>query len=134
MRRLYLTHARERTLYGYTMPAEPSAFLQEVPEETLFVASLLASRRVVERDPERARPVARTAPGTAVHPAATASATPRFSPGERVIHPRWGEGIIVGISRSGVRPGYAGNVHLRIAFANQGVQTIAAEEVTRKGK
>jgi DNA helicase-2/ATP-dependent DNA helicase PcrA len=134
MRRLYLTHARERTLYGYTMPAEPSAFLQEVPEETLFVASLVASRRVVERDPERARPVARTAPGTGVHPSATASATPRFSPGERVIHPRWGEGIIVGISRSGVRPGYAGNVHLRVAFANQGVQTIAAEEVTRKGK
>ena len=134
MRRLYLTHARERTLYGYTMPAEPSAFLQEVPEETIFVASLVASRRVVERDPDRSRPVARTAPGTAVHPTATSSATPRFSPGERVIHPRWGEGIIVGISRSGVRPGYAGNVHLRVAFTSQGVQTIAAEEVTRKEK
>ncbi len=45
--RLYLTHARERRLYGSREPAMPSQFLNELPEELL--ATQRQSRRVVSK-------------------------------------------------------------------------------------
>ncbi len=170
--RLYVTHARYRTRYGYTQPTEASIFLAEVPKNTLFVASLTADRSVVGADAggevevrasrprkmavarERERPTqwtAATTPGTAattpapgIHPAKTGSApaspaaaakaTPRYSPGERIVHPKWGEGVVVGLSRVAVRPGYAGDLQLRVAFDGQGIKTIPATDAERRAR
>jgi len=166
--RLYVTHARYRTRYGYTQPTEASIFLAEVPKNTLFVASLTADRSVVGEDADgeaevranrprkmaaardRERPThwtAATTPGTAATtpapaqtgsgppgPAEAAKATPRYSPGERVVHPKWGEGVVVGLSRVAIRPGYAGDLQLRVAFDGQGVKTIPATDAERRAR
>jgi len=143
MRRLYLTHARERTLYGYSMPAEPSMFFVEIPENTLFVASPTASAVVASRHAGKDRdhgelatvrdpaPAAAgpTRPRESLGPAARAS---RLSPGDRVTHPEWGTGMVVGIQRVGGRGGQPGEVQLRVAFDEQGIKVIAATEVRRK--
>ncbi len=140
MKRLYLTRVRERTLYGYPIAAEPSVFLREVPKETLFVASPVADAFVAGRHapakagsgaPAKARPGVSTKARAGAPPG---SAPARLSPGERVVHPEWGEGMIVGLERVGARPGYAGDLQLRVAFAGQGVKTVAAAEVKAKGK
>jgi DNA helicase-2/ATP-dependent DNA helicase PcrA len=168
MKRLYLTHARQRTRYGFLQPAEASIFLAEIPKEILFVASLTADPCVAQSErggrapaspaalggrparfgpaapggrPARLDPAApggrpaRFGPAASGGPADGAmNVGPRLSPGERVIHPRWGEGVIVGLSRVGARLGYAGDLQLRVAFAGQGLKTIPATEVTRRAK
>jgi DNA helicase-2/ATP-dependent DNA helicase PcrA len=158
MDRLYLTHARERTLYGFSRPGEPSLFLTEVPCDALFVASPVAHPEVVGweeatsggklaslragkvRAEERARVRAEseadkatpTRAGSAPSSGRKETSTARFCPGERVVHPRWGEGTIVGMSRIGARAGSPGDLQLRVAFPGKGVQTFPASEVERR--
>ncbi len=149
MRRLYVSHARERSRYGYRMPSEASMFLGEMPKEVIFVASLMADPSVVDGDgegvggaggvqpPEGVRSRrAGAAKGTSAAGAAAATAepAPRYVPGERVIHPQWGEGLVVGLDRLGARPGVLGELQLRVAFPGQGIKTILATEVRRRGR
>jgi len=122
MRRLYLTHARLRTLYGALLPAEPSVFLREVPREALFVAG-----------PGDALSPARSSPGEGTKPATVSSSeTERVFPGERVVHPEWGEGVVVGLDRLGSLPGRPGELRVRVAFPGGGVKILPVAEVRRK--
>jgi len=155
-RRLYVSHARVRTRYGYTMPSEASMFLTEIPKDVIFVASPVADPSVVGEGTEGAsgldltegrlrpkpgrtsarRTVAAPAPEAGVSSraasAAARDASPRYCPGERVVHPKWGEGLVVGLDRLGSRPGRIGELQLRVAFAGLGVKTILAGEVKRR--
>ncbi len=45
--RLYLLHAQNRSLYGYSEPADPSRFLDDIPARLLDDAQPLRSRRPV---------------------------------------------------------------------------------------
>jgi DNA helicase-2/ATP-dependent DNA helicase PcrA len=80
--RLYLTWAVHRRLHGYGA-GEPSRFLREMPEEGLQLLN--------------ARPAP---PGLPEAPAAETDALP-LRVGTRVRHSRWGEGLVVGVERSG---------------------------------
>jgi DNA helicase-2/ATP-dependent DNA helicase PcrA len=86
---LFLSYALHRRLHGYEL-GQPSRFLEEIPEGELI--SLNA------RPAERAREAA-----PAPEPAgfgASGDDLP-LSVGAQVRHARWGEGLVVGVERSG---------------------------------
>ena len=79
MRALYLTHAESRRLYGRESSAPPSRFLREVPPGLI--------------EDIRARSITRH------HPAPAAAVTPGeagpYRLGQRVRHPKFGEGVVL---------------------------------------
>jgi len=91
--RLFLAHARERALYGgVPQPARPSRFLAEIDPRLLREQRPQAERRTA----------ALWGPAAAAVPAAAAAAPELdFSAGERVLHPRWGEGRVTAIRGRG---------------------------------
>ena len=121
--RLYLTYAQNRSAYGYAEPAPPSRYLDDIPYELVEDASTGqgrgggfhrrgsagANRRTAESGkpagtgysrPESGRERVPTRPerwelppppGGGVRP----TAEPRFRPGMHVVHPTWGEGLVL---------------------------------------
>ena len=83
--KLYLTHATTRTIYGETSPSYPSRFLREIPPE--FTAL----------------PAAREAPSLAVQqgPKPGGGGRALYGAGDRVVHPKWGTGTVVGTTGAG---------------------------------
>jgi DNA helicase-2/ATP-dependent DNA helicase PcrA len=109
-RRLYLTNTWERTLYGQSRESLQSRFMKEIPEHLTVdvgeapVAPWPAPRR---RDPEFDAPPSfgrsgfrvRRPPGA---PVATSGAEALgLVPGDRIVHARWGEGVIVEVGGEG---------------------------------
>ena len=89
--RLYLAFAQNRSLYGYAEPSEPSRFLADIPD-SLWEESTGRSGRRMGETPRRvetwqtaSRPVTPSHPKPAI----------RYSPGMRVMHPVWGEGMVL---------------------------------------
>jgi DNA helicase-2/ATP-dependent DNA helicase PcrA len=96
---LYITYAGVRATYGRYQPSAPSRFLAALPEE--HVKSLgtrqsgFAAPRssLMDRARDASRRAAQPAPVTA---SATVIPPPRtYAAGERVFHPKFGEGTIV---------------------------------------
>jgi DNA helicase-2/ATP-dependent DNA helicase PcrA len=85
-RRLYLSYALHRRIQGYGQ-GEPSRFLVEIPEDALV---MLNGGRA---EPVRARAAAPLDPDP--------EDDLPFRVGARLRHPRWGEGLLVGIQREG---------------------------------
>jgi len=100
--RLYLTHARERRLYGSREPAMPSQFLNELPEE------LLATQRKSSR-------VASKGASTAHGKQSTAE---MWEVGDQVLHKIFGVGEITHIFGGGSK------VSLAIKFDSLGQKII----------
>ncbi|MDA8335887.1 MAG: UvrD-helicase domain-containing protein, partial [Peptococcaceae bacterium] len=82
---LYLTHCQSRNLWGTVMRNGASRFLKEIGPELLLPYG---------------RQSARPAPHSAAR-AANDGETPRFRPGDRVVHRIWGPGEVVRIEGSG---------------------------------
>ncbi len=84
--RLYLLYSDERYTYGYPDYAEPSRFLEDIPEE------LLANgERETSRGPRRARQTRwESSPQKSRVPS-----KPRYAAGQRVRHPKFGDGLIL---------------------------------------
>ncbi len=100
-RQLYLTHARARLLHGQTRYALPSRFLDEIPAG--LVRSL--SRRVV--------PAPSVAAAPSVAPVRRTASQP-FQVGARVLHPRYGEGVV------GAYQGQGPDTEIRVSFPKVG--------------
>ncbi len=81
---LYLTYPEMRTVYGYSEPTEPSRFLDEIP------AALLSGDHAGRTQTHRPS-AARWEPAPAVE-----DVQPQFKAGDRIRHPRWGEGMVIG--------------------------------------
>ncbi len=84
MRQLYLTHAEVRRLHGTENYTRSSRFIQEIPAELI--------------EPIRLRSVAVSQPVFTPPPIATSApsaASNTFILGERVLHPKFGEGIVL---------------------------------------
>ena len=82
-RRLYLTHAWSRSLFGGSNYNPPSRFLSEFPAHLVHVAE------GESRAPEAAR--------------ATERAVPVVTEGDTVVLDRWGEGVVLSVSGAGDR-------------------------------
>ena len=127
-RRLYLTYARQRTIYGRTELSRPSRFLAEIPEELVehkaadFFAESAHTRErsdVWGRGTSGTRraympppPQHTAADGSVIRPNAAA----KFTAGDAVRHSKWGDGRIVAISGEGEE------AELTIAFPGEGIK------------
>ena len=125
--RLYLTYARQRTIYGRTEMSRPSRFLAEIPEELvehkeadffggtdLRAPSNIWSERSTRTERKRYMPPPQhtAADGSVIRPDASAA----FQVGDAVRHSKWGDGRIVAISGSGE------DAELSIAFPGEGIK------------
>jgi DNA helicase-2/ATP-dependent DNA helicase PcrA len=105
-RRLYLTSARQRRLYGNKSFNLPSRFLDEIPPELLEVRDRWASHghRGLHTE-EKSLPVGRGDPAGRPHvvdrPYDDEVFVDRLFPGARVRHPDFGIGVIRERSGSG---------------------------------
>jgi DNA helicase-2/ATP-dependent DNA helicase PcrA len=98
--RLYLTWARERAAYGgEPLPSRPSRFLAELDRSVVREMRPQGVRRAwAERN---GLPPAGRGWGAGGRPAGPAAAVPDFEVGERVVHPRWGPGVVVAVRGRG---------------------------------
>ena len=114
--RLYLTHARERRLYGYREPALPSQFLGELPEELLTMkqAGMRGSNNAASPNLQQ-----RWGQGTPNKSASVSSfAVQNWQVGERVLHKAFGIGEITHIFGTGSK------ISLAIKFDSVGQKII----------
>jgi len=103
MERLTLSYAQRRTVFGNTYAYPPSRFLSEMPS----VQHVGSSARVSRPQGGRWRDVAM--PETRVEPALSA-----VSRGDRVRHPKWGEGTVRSLTGAG------GDALVTVDFASVG--------------
>lgn len=123
---LYMTHAEMRMVYGRSMMYPPSEFLMDIPEELKELlnpeqprASLAARAQrsmpatahgIRSAMPGRVRPTNDTMEDLLTEETAT--------PGAKVVHPKFGNGMIVGMSRE------ANDIKLQILFDTYGLKSL----------
>ncbi|HET7559883.1 MAG TPA: 3'-5' exonuclease, partial [Limnochordia bacterium] len=133
-KRLYLTCARQRTLFGQLRANDASRFLDELPREVIEDVSPERERQRAgigsagyalggERYGSAERGAGARgegAPGGAGERAAdqAAAAADDFTAGDKVRHDSWGEGTVVQVDRSGR------DAILAIAFPSQGIKRV----------
>ena len=122
-KRLFITHTRQRLLFGNTQRNRVSRFVQEIPEGLLEFTDHTRSTA----PPTRAqRPVRtgylqqETRHAQEKQARASATAVQSFAPGDRVKHRVFGEGTVIDVKAMG-------NDHLlEIAFDEKGTKKIMA--------
>jgi len=131
-RKLVLTSAGRRRIFGEYRAAEPSRFLDEIPEHLVqrydFVGYGSASERLYNRGPRRPFDSPRS-PEAATRPAAPTHApededqsqhTSGLRLGMRVRHPQFGIGTVLGIED------HADDLKVTVRFAAAGVKRLLA--------
>ncbi len=103
---LYLVHAESRLTFGRTEPTRPSRFLEDVPRALLLETDVFGQELASGPSPSKfARDVWR--PPVAVQPSRRSAGAEddlvTFRGGERVKHPKFGTGTVVGLSGEGAR-------------------------------
>lgn len=94
MEKLYLLHARERMLYGEYRSNSPSQFLQYIPEDLL--ESNMPNIRVHTGIMGKVKDM--LTPKTKPIPSEGLEFSGEFKDGDKVSHPKFGEGIVVQIT------------------------------------
>ncbi len=84
--KIYLSFAQNRSAYGFTEPVDPSRYLQDIPPE---LVQDIHSSRPFRRSRLEARPERWGVSQKVLEQ--------RFHPGMRVIHPTWGEGMVLNV-------------------------------------
>lgn len=97
---LYITQTRSRTVFGRTAPGMPSRFYKEIPEE--FIKEVGVMQKAERSSAQKKDFYRRASSSGEVYqkPAASASAkvsSSYFTTGDRVLHPKFGEGTILSI-------------------------------------
>ncbi|HEX7001065.1 MAG TPA: UvrD-helicase domain-containing protein [Trueperaceae bacterium] len=101
---LYLVHAESRLTFGRTEPTRPSRFLEDVPRSLLLETDVFGQELASGPSPSKfARDVWR--PPVAAQPSSRSAGDDlvTFRGGERVKHPKFGTGTVVGLSGEGAR-------------------------------
>src|SRR5690606_25864570 len=103
---LYLVHAESRLTFGRTEPTRPSRFLDVIPRDLLqdtdvFGQDIDDPRHLSRFSRTTWRPAAPTPSPAGGSAAAVAGAG--FKGGERVKHPKFGQGTVVGLSGEGAK-------------------------------
>jgi len=109
--RLYLSYAQTRLLHGQTRYNVPSRFLDEIPQEVLKRLNAAPARERFDDlawpEPAKSHKTSRPAHG--------------FRIGQSVMHPKFGQGVIVNAEGSGT------DARLQINFGRQGMKWLALE-------
>lgn len=106
MQKLTLTYAETRRLYGKEVYHRPSRFVGELPQECIEEVRLRASV---------SRPVSHSRMGTPI-----SQNDSGYRLGQRVSHPKFGEGTIINLEGSGE------HARLQIAFQGEGIKWLVA--------
>lgn len=116
MQKLFITYAECRQLHGQTNYNRPSRFISEIPVELVEEVRLNASVR---------RPMTESAPsGFGDYRSGNDVPDTQLSLGQRVMHPKFGEGMVINFEGSGqkarvqVNFDYEGMKWLVVGFAN----------------
>lgn len=92
MDRLYLVFNQNRSAYGFTEPADPSRFLSDIPYNLLEERNSSPLKRhagdLLDDHPERWEI-------SASQTKKAESVQQQYQPGMRVMHPTWGEGMVL---------------------------------------
>ena len=119
-KRLFITHTRQRLLYGSTQRNRISRFVQEIPKELLDFSDHTMHTAPQIRRPVKTGYLQQETRYAQERTAAQPSAAQSFAPGDRVIHKVFGEGTVLN-----VRP-MANDHLLEIAFDKSGTKKIMA--------
>jgi len=130
-RKLYISNARQRMIYGNTVMYSPSRFLDEIPPELIeryapkrpgyLSAATALSRPAAATMMPRAvsKPELTLLKDTVLNTAQPSHID--WKAGEKVYHAKWGTGTVVAVTGSG------SNMQLSIAFANEGIKKLVAQ-------
>jgi DNA helicase-2/ATP-dependent DNA helicase PcrA len=88
--RLYLVYAQNRSAFGFSEPADPSRYLDDIPDVLLDETSLRPSVDGVRR-----RDTSRPDVWRSSRSASAPIIEQRYHPGAVVLHPTWGEGLVL---------------------------------------
>ena len=117
--RLYLSHARSRTLHGGAGYKLPSRFLAEIPHRLVEYRETSVSspdvRTVRDSRPARAQSGPWSPPGPRARRAEPAGTPPvaGLATGDKVVHAKFGEGMVLGVEPGGI---------VRVFFSELGEQ------------
>ncbi len=103
MQELYLTHAESRRLHGAETHPLPSRFLREIPDE--LVEEIRARTTRVQRPHTVSRRATRFAEESS-----------EFKLGQQVVHPKFGEGVVLNMEGDG------GSARVQVNFQGQGAK------------
>jgi DNA helicase-2/ATP-dependent DNA helicase PcrA len=124
---LFLVYSQNRSSYGFSEPADPSRFLADIPASMLQdttlrsrISSAQTDRQAPNRPDRWQVENASNSPGSSPTPGSTLPLKQRFNPGMQVIHPSWGEGMVLS---SRIQDD---DEILDIFFANVGLKRLAA--------
>jgi len=132
--RLYLTHCWQRTLYGSTRINEPSRFLKEIPlnlvtmDDSLDTVLLETSRE--SQGKARVMPFTRRSFANKSNPvskemgdvyrAAAGMLLSSYSPGDHVLHKKWGSGVVLEVRGEGEA------AEIKVDFPDLGIKVLLA--------
>lgn len=111
MQKLYITHAEMRRVYGKDMFHKASRFIRELPEECLEEVRMRA---------KVSRPAAATGRFSQTQTKENFNQT-GFTLGQRVLHPKFGEGTIINFEGSGQQS------RVQVAFNGEGIKWLVTQ-------
>lgn len=101
---LYLVHSEARMQFGRTEPTRPSRFLEDVPKDALQETDVFGQELDRSRSSSFSRDVWRPPMAPAPEdPGASAAGGLSLRGGERVKHPKFGVGTVVGVTGMGAK-------------------------------
>lgn len=122
-KRLYLTNAKMRMIYGHTLSYPPSRFLQEIPRNLLHEYKRPVTQKIVLRDTcvqQERKPKTNNwflQPKVSFVPKES-SADASFKAGDKVKHKKWGAGTIVAVKNT------EDGQEVQVAFAGGGIRSL----------
>lgn len=131
-RRLTVTSARQRMLYGHTTYGKPSRFLDEIPDALLIrekkhapAAPAATSSAAYGEAPRKTRTVGAF---SAPKPAVQKAALPSYAKGDMVQHDTFGRGMVLSVLPTG------NDAMLEIAFDTIGTKRLMARAAAARMK
>jgi DNA helicase-2/ATP-dependent DNA helicase PcrA len=89
---LYLVYPLQRSNFGYSEPTAPSRFLDDIPPDVLEDKTIRRTGSGIGRSRSRIKAPDRW---SSQGPAHARILEQRYRPGARVVHPVWGEGLVL---------------------------------------
>jgi len=120
---LYLSWARMRTIFGFTTPNKPSRFLEAIPEHLLAEAVGAQGLAPSARGLTWAAASTADAESSALHSQLSTLNSELYRTGDRVRHPKFGEGIVISTDADG----NGRQTRITVAFPKAGVKKLSLE-------